>query len=171
MNEEQQKRFWAKVDRRGPDECWEWQASRYGSGYGGYRIDGQTRLAHRVSYELANGPIEDGRDVCHSCDNRLCVNPAHLWMGTAKENLDDCRKKGRQAEGERNGLAKLTDEQVSEVRLRYAAGDITQKELAAEFGLCQGSVSFIVRGLLRKGAEGPHSDWKPKPRRRRILAT
>lgn len=86
-------RFWAKVDRRGA--CWVWQAARDAKGYGWFIIDKTPQRAHRVAYELANGPIPTGLCILHSCDNPPCCNPAHLRAGTKLENSQDCVRRGR----------------------------------------------------------------------------
>ncbi|HEV2928117.1 MAG TPA: HNH endonuclease signature motif containing protein, partial [Propionibacteriaceae bacterium] len=81
-------RFWAKVDRSGgPDACWPWTANRMDSGYGRYSIDGRSKLAHRISYELSVGSIPDGLQIDHLCRNKPCVNPTHLEAVTQRENL------------------------------------------------------------------------------------
>lgn len=96
-----QARFWARVERRGPDECWRWTGGK-GSGtkngfYGRMSIShAKSRPAHQISWEIANGaPFPLGKNACHSCDNPWCVNPAHIWVGTQSENIRDAVTKGR----------------------------------------------------------------------------
>lgn len=144
-------RFWTKVDKQGPDECWEWTgATSYGYGCIGIGRVGQKRVlkAHRVSWEMHNGAIPDGALVLHHCDNPPCVNPAHLFLGDHVANSDDKVAKGRQQRGEGHHNRKLNMETVREMRRRYAAGEGTTGDLGAEYGVWQATVSSIVRGRL-----------------------
>lgn len=98
-----EERFWDKVDKRGPDECWNWTGGTCGRDhfiYGSMKEGGRATTAHRFSYALAYGPIPQSADprdhcVCHHCDNTLCVNPGHLFIGTHKDNMQDKMNKGR----------------------------------------------------------------------------
>lgn len=92
-------RFWRKVKRGPPDECWPWTGRRGGRGYGRVGSCG----AHRLAWELTNGAIPAGLWVLHRCDNPPCVNPSHLWLGTHADNMADMRAKGRSARGDRHG--------------------------------------------------------------------
>lgn len=132
-------RFWSKVSKRGPAECWLWSGAINGSGYGMIltRRDGRHFMdrAHRVSFALANGSIPPDGVILHSCDNPPCVNPAHLVLGTQAENLADMRSKGRaRIVGEKNGMARLTARDVREIRRRRAAGEGVDL-LARAFGI------------------------------------
>ena len=149
LSEKDIQRFWSKVDRRGPDDCWEWLGGRDGFGYGRFCFKGKETLAHRAAWQLEKGPIPAGMCVCHSCDNPPCANPAHLFLGTQSENHADMVRKGRIARGEKNGMTKITAAQVTELCERYAAGE-TQTALAAEFGVTQPAVSYAI---LHRGKE------------------
>lgn len=157
-------RFWAKVNRRGDDECWEWLASK-NDGYGHMRIDRQhMEKAHRISYRLHHGEIPEGFCVMHKCDNRACVNPKHLSLGSLADNNTDRNAKSRQAMGERlsvvkrgelHGAARLTEEQVLEIRRRYIKGGVTQMQLADEYGVGRANIGAITIGRSWRHLAGP----------------
>ena len=145
-------RFWSKVNKT--DSCWLWIGAPDRKGYGVVQVPGRgLQRAHRIAWELVNGPILDGLFVCHDCpegDNPRCVNPSHLWLGTNDQNMADMAAKGRanggHLQGERNGFARLTDATVRAIRERYAAGGISQQALADEYGVVQTTISRAIRG-------------------------
>lgn len=149
LTDEQLKRFWAKVNKREPDACWEWTAWTIKGGYGQYRIGDSKYLTHRISYSIANG--DPGKlCVCHRCDNPKCVNPIHLWLGTLQEDMKDRDQKGRQARGETQGLSELTENQVREI---IASGD-SHQGLANQYGVTRANISYIKRGETWKHIKG-----------------
>jgi hypothetical protein len=137
-------RFWSKVDKSDAGGCWTWTFGKYAAGYGTFMYLGKSRLAHRIAYELSVGPIPEGLEVCHSCDNRACVNPSHLFTGTQTDNVKDCVTKGRTCQGEKRKDAKLTGVQVREIRNRYATSCISQRELALEYDITQAVISRVI---------------------------
>lgn len=154
-------RFWSKVDRRGDDECWPWLGGVDRDGYGYFKVGGRMWRAQRYVFNLAHpdAPIGDDEMTRHTCDNPPCVNPRHLLRGDALLNMADQVERDRTARGDRHGsrkhpetvrrgsdnsAARLTEEQVIEIRRRYAAGE-KQVPLSAEFGISQITVSLIVR--------------------------
>jgi len=136
-------RFWAKVDIRGPDECWEWQAGLSKSGYGVFHVSKQQWRAHRFSWFLSYGPIPIDKRILHSCDNRPCVNLSHLFLGTDADNIFDMMTKGRHRAGH-HGRRKLTEQQVAEIRSRRSAGEIG-RALAKEYGITPDQIYRIFR--------------------------
>jgi hypothetical protein len=95
-----EERFWSKIDKKGENDCWLWTAGRDGVGYGQFKPRSYVRVgAHRFAYELTHGEIPSGLFVCHTCDNRLCCNPKHLFLGAAKDNQQDMARKGRGTKG------------------------------------------------------------------------
>ena len=138
----QEQRFWEKVDRRGPDECWLWTAALTSTGYGALRPEGQrvgpVVKAHRYSAELAGLDIE-GRHVLHSCDNPPCVNPAHLRPGTDADNVADMVARGRIPRGAARGTAKLRESDIPRIRDLRTSG-LMYREIAAEYGVSTGAI-------------------------------
>jgi hypothetical protein len=128
-------RFWKKVKRSTPDRCWLWTAATDDNGYGAFKINGHKRGAHVIAYELCVGVVPSNHVVMHSCDNRCCVNPAHLETGTQLDNIRDMDLKGRRAVGSAAGAAKLTEEIVPQIRLRFEKEDISKRQLAREYGI------------------------------------
>ncbi len=137
-----EKRFLEKVVKS--DGCWTWIGARHSKGYGMFALDGGHTTAHRAAYKIFVGEIPDRMLVCHKCDNRRCVNPEHMFLGSPKDNSEDMANKGRSTHGKKNPRAKLSDEQVCAIRERAAQG-ARQRQIASDFGICQQMVSLIVR--------------------------
>lgn len=139
-------RFWAKVEVKSPDECWLWLGSKSGGGYGQFFLNGSKTGAHRASYILHYGPIPDGLDVLHTCDVPLCVNPAHLRLGTHTDNMHDMTAKGRAVAlfGEAVPTSKLTDERVLEIFELRKQG-LTCREIGKYVQVSGVMVSLILR--------------------------
>lgn len=144
-------RFWAKVEKSGGGQaCWPWTASRTKKGYGkASAAGGGWDLAHRVSWLLAKGSIPRGMHVLHRCDNRACVNPRHLFLGTNDDNIADMLKKKRHQHGEHHYDAKLTDRRVRAIRRAVAAGAI-QAAQARKYGVCNMTINRIVHRKIWK---------------------
>jgi hypothetical protein len=148
-------RFWEKVNRDGPapahrpelGACWVWLSTKNNHGYGqislGGRRDGKIDV-HRLSYRWHCGPITDGLWVLHHCDTPSCVRPDHLFLGDRPTNIADQVAKGRQTRGERSNFAKLTADQVREIRARYAATPMPYGRMAADYGVTETAVRFVV---------------------------
>lgn len=144
-------RLWQYIDVGKFDECWPWTAGKR-KGYGRFTIGKRSVPAHRLAYEtfwrtsLVN-------DCLHRCNNPPCCNPLHLYDGTNSDNQRDAVVAGtsrllrpfNRARGESNGLAKLTGEAVREIRDRYAAGSVSQQQLADEYGVAQSKISALIR--------------------------
>lgn len=140
--------FWRRVERS--DGCWVWQGATAADGYGCLIRAGRSLLAHRYSYALTFGPIPDGLFVCHHCDNRPCVRPEHLYLGTVQDNSRDAVERGRLPRGEAHRNARLTEQIIREIRARHAGGTATTNALAREYGLYSGHVSDILHRRLWK---------------------
>jgi len=148
--------------------CWIWQGAQTNCGYGKIGHEKNHFSTHRFSYEIFNGKIPIGKIICHSCDNKLCCNPEHLWIGTQKENIQDAKRKGKlpkqfgrkhseetlkklkfrkrpDRRGEKHHLRKLKNNDVFEIRKLLNTG-ITQKEIGIRYGIHQSVISYIKNG-------------------------
>ena len=134
------------INEDAPKKCLEWQRGRFKTGYGAFNYLGIVVQTHRLSFELFHGrPIAEGMLLLHSCDNKKCCKPEHLREGNYQDNSDDKVSRNRQAKGETNGRAKLTETQVLEIREKHATHDnCTQKALATEYGVDPATISLIV---------------------------
>lgn len=144
------------MDRQaGTQGCWEWQGAVDSKGYGGFWAEGRAQGAHRIAYELSTGrriPAGEGHHgicILHTCDNRRCCNPAHLFVGTQADNMRDMARKGRSGakpmRGSRNGQSKLTAADVATIRRWLPAGWL-QSDVAAAFGVSQSCISQALSG-------------------------
>jgi hypothetical protein len=140
-------RFWAKVDKSG--ECWLWTGAILATGYGSIRINSKAVRAHRAAYEMVNGPIPKGTLLRHTCDNRRCVKPDHLLLGSHKDNTADAIERGQHATGERSVLAILSNDAVATIKAALAAG-VPGRYLANQFGVSESAISKIKHGKKRR---------------------
>jgi hypothetical protein len=159
--------FWQRVAKSDVDSCWEWQGSCTSSGYGSVAWHGKVVQAHRVAYYLAIGGIRlhtefrlEGRAkkykrfVLHKCDNRKCCNPSHLFLGSMRTNLLDAYTKKRKYQPRSTHVnAKLSAQQVRDIRFAYDTGAMTQVPLAKMYGVSQRVISLIVRRESYKDIE------------------
>lgn len=136
--------FLAKVDARGFDHeaCWEWKGGQKGNGYGNVRRGGRNIPAHRYAYELFKGKVPEGMDVCHTCDNRSCVNPDHLFIGSRKDNMQDAKMKGRTSGGHR---FHLKPDQVREVVARLKGGQ-SPRRVSNDLDISYSTIAAIKSG-------------------------
>lgn len=150
-------RFWPKVDRG--LFCWEWTASKNVKGYGTFgHAPGKSCLAHRFSWELHNGPVPPGLYVCHRCNNRACVRPDHLYVGTQKDNMRDREAAGNTPwknrpyphRGDTHHATKYPDALVVEMRRAYAAGGVSQREVGRRFGVNPKTAENLIGGRKRR---------------------
>lgn len=152
--------FWARVARGAPHECWEWTGSRNSTGYGSVAWGQKLYTAHRLAawlVGLVGSPSRprssrEPTHVLHKCDNRLCCNPEHFFLGSYADNVRDCHRKQRRPtyRGEAHTNAKLTALQVEEIRRRYIPGLVRQIDLAEEYGVSQRTISDITLGRTYK---------------------
>jgi hypothetical protein len=162
-----EERFWSKVNKNGPipehcpeiGQCWVWTCSKHTFGYGQFWMgpDAGLKGAHIASWILAHRALPKGAWVLHRCDNPSCVRPSHLFLGTQVDNMQDMHQKGRGhtgAPGSLNHHARLVEDQVVEIRERFAAGE-SLDALSEEFGVLPKMISRIVTGAAWKHAGGP----------------
>jgi len=136
-------RFWRGVEIRGQDECWPRPGNANSRGYGRFHVSHRVFMrSNRMAWILTKGQIPPGQKVLHSCDNPPCVNPRHLFLGSDLDNALDRNRKGRQARGERQGAAKLTEDGVREIRRAVEAGE-SQRAIARRLGVVQAQVSRV----------------------------
>ena len=135
-----EERFLKYVEKT--DTCWIWIGCK-SAGYGAFRVNRKNIRAHRFSYELYKGKIPSKLLVCHSCDNPICVNPSHLWLGTNLDNQKDCIKKGRR-NSENNRSAKLSWNDVHKIRRLYADKKYNGVELSRMFGLTHSKIYALL---------------------------
>lgn len=154
MRKQTKDSFLEKVKINPLSGCWEWCGSMYKEGYGQVSWNGKDYLAHRISawlFGISEFPLlgkneKTTKFVLHKCDNKRCVNPSHLFVGTHTDNMQDAKKKGRlrAQSGELGNSSKITNRQAEEIRKKYANG-VRQSALSAEYGVSQSSVSEIVK--------------------------
>lgn len=151
-------RFLVKVEKT--DNCWNWISSRDKSGYGVFLIDKKCKPAHRVSWQLFKGELLENICVCHKCDNRLCVNPDHLFLGTHKDNAIDCVSKRRNIvqtnpekcpKGEKHGNAKLTNNLVLKI---FNEQFLSHKELSIKYNVSKSTIGNILLGKIWNSVTG-----------------
>lgn len=154
-------RFWPKVDRSGDAECWPWKGGLYTTGYGRFSSKGLAHWsvhtgAHRVAWALVNDGVRPDGCVCHTCDNPVCCNPGHLFLGSHRDNAMDRAAKGRGARGSRSPFAKLSDSTVAEMRQKRFEGR-SYASLATEYGVSKSTAERTCHGKLWSHAAGPLS--------------
>ena len=151
-------RFWEKVPAPLGDECMEWTGHRNQSGYGQHGRDGKRWMAHRISYEMHNGPIPQGMQVCHHCDNPPCVRPDHLFLGTARDNARDRQNKGRFTppvfDRDSHPMSKISaGDAETIVRTASTGRGGNVAELAEQYGVTITTIHNILRANRQKAKE------------------
>lgn len=167
INDSVLQRFWQRVIKsQEPDGCWLWSGAIFkDTGYGQFSTSHSHPVrAHRLSWVIHFGPIPEGLFVLHRCDCKLCVRPDHLWLGTGRDNINDMISKGRSLIGERNHKARVTAQQVIEIRSLYHTGLYSQQELGDRVGINQATISSIIlHKTWRHLTEGVGNHQNPTP--------
>lgn len=149
-------RFWSKVKSGEPNACWEWQATLSQSGYGSFKLGDKAVTSSRMAYALSTNDDPLELSICHTCDNRKCCNPSHLYKGTVKQNTQDMLNRGRASNGNRigsaNGANKLIENDIKIIRALIAHGG-TNKSIALRFGVTHQMISKIRCGHFWKHVE------------------
>ena len=145
-----EERFWAKVKKT--TNCWEWTGALFGNGYGHLQANHKNSLAHKISWEIHNGEIPKGLLVLHKCDNKKCIRPDHLFLGTHVDNMQDMLRKerGNKPKGEKIGISKLTGSQIRTIKTLKKNGNLSQQKIAEVFNVAQSTISHIVNGRTWK---------------------
>ena len=157
MNQDKAKEKLLAGIKEDSNGCWIWQRGKHSLGYGCMMFEGRICWTHRLAYTLFKGEIPERKCVCHHCDNPSCCNPDHLFLGTSRDNTKDRHAKGRDAYGERNGNAKLTDKDVEEIRTKFDGVFGCIKRLAEEYGVSVYQINNILHGKQRM--VGITKDW------------
>lgn len=142
------KRFWNKVDKKGDDDCWGWFAMLDSFGYGKMRLNKMMVSAHRISYLIANGYLPEAPLIIrHKCKTKVCINPNHLETGTHLENMGDKIRDGSQYKpsGEKHSMCKLSEAQVLEIRKKYIPWKYSTRKLAKEYNVSQVEIYRIIK--------------------------
>lgn len=140
-------RFWSMVDKSSSNGCWNWTGALQGRGYGIISLKHKNLMAHRVSYEIHNGKINKDNFICHLCDNRKCVNPLHLFQGTAKDNTQDASNKNRLPFGENHHQSKLSEDAVIAIR-KLRKNGMSGPKLGKIFGVNHVTIYRICKKII-----------------------
>lgn len=148
LSEKDVRRFFRYVEVTDDGSCWEWLGGKYRDGYGGFWLQGASHKAHRITWLIEYGEFPKN-DACHSCDNRGCVNPKHLFDGTSSENRFDALAKGRVVplRGVSHGQAKLTEDDIREIRQLYQKANPSYRSIASMYGVTHRAISQIIQGI------------------------
>lgn len=142
-----EQRFWAMVDRRGPNECWPWLGEVNHGGYGLFQFSVTRRNVRAHRFVLGLTSVDAAHLIVrHRCDNPPCCNPAHLLTGTKRQNSQDMVSRNRQTHGSRNPAARLNEDQVARIRATFALGGITRTALAEQYGVTRSTIGRVVSG-------------------------